>query len=342
MKPVYGIGIESSCDETGVALVKDGIEIISNPLFSQINLHTGYGGVIPELASRSHLEKIPFLVGQALSDLHQAPDYIAVTVKPGLAGSLLVGYNTALALSDFYQVPLIPVHHLEAHFHAVSLDTGQMLNYPFLGLLVSGGNSALYRVDGPGQISVLGDTRDDAAGEALDKAASLLSLPYPGGPHIEKAAAEAGIENMKNPLPVVLRDQPADRYEFSFSGLKTALLYLLQKEPDQYSTAQIAAFFQERLFEIFFRNTRRVLKNTDLKTMIAAGGVTANRYLRAGLEKITVEAGVEFHVPPLNLCTDNGAMIAAAGYASYRQGNIPRQYHVSSDNRFSFTALRER
>ena len=306
------------------------------------------GGWFLKIASRSHLEKIPYLLKEVLEDhlKNIKPDYIAVTVRPGLLGSLLIGYNTALALSIYYKKPLIPIHHLEAHFYAVLLS-GYMIHYPFLGLLVSGGNSTLYIVKGLGEIEMIGDTHDDACGEALDKAAQLLGLPYPGGPHIEQMSnsflkaklAEGHSEkniHSRNPLPQILKEQRKDEFHFSFSGIKTALLYMIKKNKDQYSKAEMAYYFQQRLIQIILRNVQKALDKYDLNMVVAAGGVMANKTLREALSKMLQERqrNVVLQIPPIKFCTDNGAMIASTGYLYYQKAAWPIENGISSNPSF--------
>lgn len=334
MAEILGIGIESSCDETGVTLIKNGKEVIKNSLFSQIELHKEFGGVVPENASRAHLEKIPWLIQDTIDAVpsNASLQYIAVTARPGLVGSLLVGFNAALALGAHYNIPVIPVHHLEAHLYAV-LPSGYGIPYPFLGLLLSGGNSALYHVTGLGQIEVIADTFDDAAGEALDKAASILGLPYPGGPHIEKAAAIAEPGPDSNPLPRVLKDQKDHEFNFSFSGLKTALLYLTRSE-HSYTTEQLAFYFQQRVFEAIIRNTTKAAEHLGLDSVIAAGGVMANSTLRESLQLALSQIHTKLIVPEKKFCTDNAAMVAALGHEYFQTGRWPQPVNVSSENSF--------
>ncbi|MDH5720594.1 MAG: tRNA (adenosine(37)-N6)-threonylcarbamoyltransferase complex transferase subunit TsaD [Spirochaetia bacterium] len=336
----YGIGIESSCDETGVSLIKNAAEIIKNPLFSQIEIHKKYGGVVPEKAGRAHLEKIPYLTKEITDFITEKKikvSYIAVTMRPGLIGSLLVGYNTAMALGLFYKAPVIPIHHLEAHLYAAVLE-GHQIKYPFIGLLLSGGNSAFYIVEGLSKIKKIGDTLDDACGEAYDKAAALLNLPYPGGPHIEKKAADflasegsskERVDSM-NPLPVILKDQPASKLDFSFSGIKTALLYYLQKNENMHSKEAMAYYFQERAIEIVARNLKRAIRNYQVLNVIAAGGVMANKTLKEKIKKVCEKEKAEFIAPSPALCTDNAGMVAALGYQYFISGSWPNENRVSS------------
>lgn len=328
MDDIYGIGIESSCDETGIAIIKNGRQIVINPVFSQVEQHKIYGGVVPEMASRLHLEKFPQLLKEIMEKEAEALSkisYIAVTVKPGLVGSLLIGYHIALGLRSIFPVPVIPVNHLEAHFYASRLS-GENPEYPFLGLLLSGGNSAIFRVSGPGKMKILGDTFDDACGEALDKAASMLGLNYPGGPEIEKKADLFNIkktgEKIKNPLPKILAGQGRQEYNFSYSGLKTALYYWLQSH-GKTETEYLAWCFQERAFEIVERNLKNALMNENIKTLVAAGGVMANGTLRKRLLALSEPLKVRFICPPANLCTDNGAMVGALGYVYFKEKIFP-------------------
>lgn len=345
---IFGLGIESSCDETGVAIIKNGEEVISNPLFSQIESHRMYGGVVPEHASRMHLEKFPSLIQAALDEFKKKNgksrlSYIAVTTRPGLIGSLLMGYNAALALSSIHQVPVIPIHHLEAHFYASSIDK-KMPAYPFIGLLLSGGNSSLFLVRGLGDMQIIGDTYDDAAGEALDKAASLLGLEYPGGPSIQQEA-EKFIKrndarvipqiNKQNPFPKILKGQSPEQFDFSFSGLKTSLLYYTQKNPDL-DIQRTAYYYQERVIEIILRNLENAVKNLGISRVIAAGGVTANKFLRAGLGELAHRHSLDLRIPPIYLCTDNGAMVGALGYHYFKEGSWPSIKKVSSSKSFTW------
>ena len=364
-----GVAVESSCDETGVAVVSESNELLSNPLFSQIELHKEYGGVVPEIASREHMAKLPLLMKEAISvacqklniddkELLTRVKFIAVTVRPGLVGSLLVGYNGALVLKDMLQVPLIPVHHLEAHLYAVILE-GKSIQYPFLGVLLSGGNTILLQVDGLANIKILGNTMDDACGEALDKAASLLGLPYPGGPYMEKAAnkfldhvaknnLEIGVIDKANPLPKVLANQKKTIFAFSYSGLKTALLYKIKKinsigqlenieqaKDILNSVEALAYYFQQRLFEIVNRNISNILKHDSrFKQVIMAGGVAANQTLKKKLANTIEKYDIAFDVPSPKYCTDNAAMIAITALQYYRNGTWPTINKVTSQNDF--------
>lgn len=340
------LAFESSCDETGVALVADGRRVIAAPLFSQIATHRPYGGIVPEYASRAHLEKFTLLTDEILKQHALKPgdlDYVAVTTRPGLIGALLVGYQTAMATARHFKAPLIGVHHLEAHLAAVRLS-GMEIPYPALGLLLSGGNSAIYRLEKPGKVRLIGDTLDDAAGEALDKAAQILSFGYPGGPLIEKAASryaesrgiqpgeEEKLEN-ENIFPVILKSLERDKVCFSFSGIKTALLRRHSDNPGN-DTDQLAFYYQERIVEHILRNLRHALSGTGKLPVIAAGGVLANRRLRRGLEKVAAAAGVNLLVPEFRFCTDNAAMVAAAAQLYFENGLTSPYENVTSGNAF--------
>ena len=333
MKDIYGIGIETSCDETSVSLVKNGNEVIKNLVYTQIDLHSQYGGVVPEIASRAHLEKIPYLL-QEIINLGIEPNYISVTNRPGLTGSLLIGYNTALALSLHIKKPVIPINHLEAHLYA-SKFSGYTITYPYIGLLVSGGNTALYKITSLGKIEVIGDTFDDACGEALDKAAQLLKLPYPGGPYIEKYASSfldkqmllekeypnQKKEAMRNPFPKIMTTQKENEFNFSFSGLKTSLLYTIQKQTEAPNVEYLCYHYQMRIIEAIVTNTVKACNTYKINKVVAAGGVMANKTLRSRLHNELKLHNTDLHIPPIEYCGDNGAMIAALGYEYFKQGS---------------------
>lgn len=345
MKPVYGLGIESSCDETALAVLKDGVEVLSKPLFSQIALHEDYGGIVPEIASRAHLEKLPLLLDQCMQDLAEANlslndlSYVAVTMRPGLQGSLLIGYQAALAISHQANAALIPIHHLEAHFYAARFSQWSP-SYPFLGVLLSGGNSSMFVVNGLGNLEKIADTMDDAAGEALDKAAALLGLPYPGGPSLDRlASVYEELPEEENPLPVILSDQPRSLFDFSFSGLKTALLYTIKKQPE-YSKEKLAFYFRERIIQLVTRNLKKAILKTSLRTVIAAGGVLANPRLGKRLKELAQEMNVEIIIPAREYCTDNAVMVSSLGHCYFTSGEIPESYFVTSKNNFTWEKLR--
>lgn len=314
---VLGMGLESSCDETAVAIVADGKEILSHAIFSQIHLHQEYYGVVPEIASRAHLEVINDLIDHCFNEASitfKDLSYVAATYRPGLVGSLLVALQSAKAISFTLSIPLIAVHHLEAHLYAPFLE-GHGIEFPFIGLLVSGGNTALYVVKDFGTFELLGNTTDDAVGEAFDKVAKFLSLGYPGGPIIEMLASKATV---KKPIfPKILADSN-ESYSFSYSGLKTAVINYIHDHPDADIT-EIAYSFQERALEILVRRLFDASKRLKIHTLVVAGGVASNKRLR----ELIVEKKKEYHkifFPSPILCTDNGAMVAGIGYQYYKKG----------------------
>jgi N6-L-threonylcarbamoyladenine synthase len=311
------LGIETSCDETGVALFEAGRGIRAERLASQVAIHAAFGGVVPELASRDHIAKLLPMVhtvlgeaGCALEDL----DAIAYTAGPGLIGALMVGGSLASSLAYALKIPAIPVHHLEGHLLACMLET-ERPEFPFLGLLVSGGHSQLIEVSGIGRYRIIGETLDDAAGEAFDKVARLLGLPYPGGPQLAALAASGNPERFNLPRP--LRNQGLD---MSFSGLKTAMRLAIEasRAPDGVLTdavrADLAASFQAAVVDTLTGKCRQALEATGLSRLIVAGGVGANRALRANLAAMCERLGARVYYPKPALCTDNGAMIAYAGW----------------------------
>ncbi len=306
------LGIETSCDETAAAVVEDGTKILSNEIASQIEIHARYGGIVPEVASRQHILAIIPILEQAMAKAKVSwhdLDGIAVTMGPGLAGSLLVGVSVAKALALAQQLPLIGVNHLEAHIYANWLSGDQPL-FPLICLIVSGGHSDLVLMRNHLDYVLLGRTRDDAAGEAFDKAARILGLGYPGGPAIEKAARE-GIASIKLP-----RAWLKGTNDFSFSGLKTALLRLA--EGDKVSTvADAAASFQEAVIDVLVTKTVAIAKEHRVKQILLAGGVAANKPLRRRLRE---SSDIPVLVPEPILCTDNAAMVAAGGYFRFQAG----------------------
>lgn len=314
---VIGLGLESSCDETAAAVVRGGTEVLSSCIFSQIALHKDYFGVVPEIASRAHLEVINGLIRKALLDAgagFEDLSYVAATQRPGLVGSLLIGLQSAKAISYAKGIPLIPVNHLEAHLYAPFLE-GADLSFPYIGLLVSGGNTALYRVDGIGELTVLGRTVDDAVGEAFDKVAKFLDLEYPGGPVIERLARRA--KNRKIIFPKILPD-PEEGYRFSYSGLKTAVINFIRNNPDA-DRADIVYSFQERALEILVRRLFDAARKEGIGKMVVAGGVAANGRLRELLWERKSDHETVL-IPSIALCTDNAAMVAGLGYRYFAQG----------------------
>lgn len=317
-RDVIGLGLESSCDETAVAVVKNGREILSNIVFSQIALHKEYSGVVPEIASRAHLEHINSVVGEALKQAgvsFKRLDYAAATNRPGLVGALLIALQSAKAVSFALGIPLIAVNHLEAHLYAPFLE-GNELEFPYIGLLVSGGNTAVYDVSGIGAMECMCTTIDDAVGEAFDKAAKYLGLDYPGGPVIEKLAKTAVKKEMLFPKILPL---PGDR-RFSYSGIKTAVVNYVKANPDA-NKAEIVYAFQERALELLIRRVFAVSRELGRKKIIAAGGVAANGRLRQLLEENKLKNEIIIIASP-KLCTDNGAMVAGIGFHYYISGRF--------------------
>jgi N6-L-threonylcarbamoyladenine synthase len=311
------LGIETSCDETAAAIVEDGSRVISNVVASQIDIHARYGGVVPEVASRQHLLTIIPVIGQAMTGLSwQDIDGIAVTFGPGLAGSLLVGVNVAKAIALARKLPLVGVNHLEAHIYANWLDSTpagnkEVVKFPCLCLIVSGGHSDLVMMKGHGRFEKLGRTRDDAAGEAFDKAARILGLGYPGGPAIEQASRSG------SPCLSLPRAWLKDSYDFSFSGLKTALWHLVQK--GGVSVADAAASFQLAVADVLATKTIEVARQLQVKQILLSGGVAANKMLT---QQFLANSLVPVLIPGPHLCTDNAAMVAACGYYHFQTDTI--------------------
>ncbi len=317
-KETYILGIETSCDETAVAIVKNGTTIITNVVASQIKSHQRFGGVVPEIASRHHVEQITIVLDEAFekSGLTWADiDAIAVTEGPGLVGALLIGVNAAKAIAFTQQKPLIGVHHIAGHIYANRLE--QSFEFPLVALIVSGGHTELIYMKEHGHYEVIGETRDDAAGEAFDKVARMLDLPYPGGPQIDRLAAtgQATID-----FPRAWLEQGS--YDFSFSGLKSAVINKIHNAEQRGETLKkedIAASFQASVIEVLVEKTYRAAQNYHAKQVIVAGGVAANNGLRQALEE-KFQHDIPMQIPSLGLCTDNAAMIAAAGTVAYEQG----------------------
>ena len=321
MPPMLILGIESSCDETGVALY-DAAEsrLLAHALHSQILMHQDYGGVVPELASRDHIRRTVPLLRKVLQESGRSLDElaaIAYTQGPGLAGALLVGASFAEGLAAALGIPVLPVHHLEGHLLSPLLSS-RPPTFPFVALLVSGGHSQLMRVSGVGQYELLGETLDDAAGEAFDKTAKLLGLPYPGGAALSEMATQGRPEMVKLPRPML----HSGDFDFSFSGLKTAVLTRVREigEPDAQQRADIAHGFQQAIVEVLVRKALRAVRDSGLRRLVVAGGVGANRELRRQLDAGAAKAKIEVFYPELEFCTDNGAMIALVGGLRYRAG----------------------
>lgn len=307
------LSIESSCDETAAAVVEDGQTIRSNIVASQINIHAEYGGVVPEIASRKHLETISVVIEEAL---HKAGVVIAqmegivVTQGPGLAGALLVGISTAKALSYGLQVPVAGVNHIEAHILAIQLE--QAVEFPYIALAVSGGHTHLYEVHGVGHYKTMGQTLDDAAGEAFDKVAKLMGLPYPGGAMIDRLAAEGDPKSIRFPRPLMREDN----CNFSFSGLKTAVLNYVQKQHQAIDGAvlrDICASFQAAVCDVLVGKTALAIASSGINRLVVAGGVACNSGLRTAMAKFAHENNVQLYIPSPGLCSDNAAMLAVPG-----------------------------
>lgn len=320
MSEQFILGIETSCDETAASVVKNGREVISNVVASQIDIHKRYGGVVPEIASRQHVGNMTIVIEEAMRQAgldFKDLTAIAVTQGPGLVGALLIGVEAAKALAYAHSLPLIPVHHIAGHIYA-NCFVAEM-KFPLIALVVSGGHTELIYMKEHGHFEVIGETRDDAAGEAYDKVARTLNLPYPGGPHIDRLAQD-GEPTIDFPR-AWLED---GSYDFSFSGLKSAVINMqhnAKQRGEEVNPAEIAASFQESVIDVLVTKTIRAAKEYEAKQILVAGGVAANRGLRNRLnEKIAELRGVELVIPPLKYCTDNAAMIAAAGSVFYEKG----------------------
>ena len=320
MKDIYILAIESSCDETSIAIVKNGVEVITNIVSSQINVHELFGGVVPEIASRMHIENITIVLDQALKTSGMSMDdidAIAVTYGPGLIGSLLVGLQAAKTLSFIYNKPLVPVHHIAGHIYANNI--GKAMNFPLISLVVSGGHTELVLMKENYSFEYIGGTLDDAVGECYDKVARVIGLAYPGGPKLD-ALAHTGIDSYNLPLPL-----DDDSYNFSFSGLKSSVINLKHNEEqrgNKINTANLAASFQNRVIKILTKKTMKALKKYNVDNLIIAGGVSANKGLRDEFKKLCDENNINLSIPDLKYCTDNAAMIGAAGYYAYKLSRI--------------------
>jgi N6-L-threonylcarbamoyladenine synthase len=316
VKPIYILAIETSCDDTSVAIVENGKVIRSNVVSSQIEIHQRYGGVVPEVASRKHVESITWMLEEAMQEAGIALEdlsAIAVTQGPGLVGSLLVGVVAGKALACALELPLIGVHHIAGHIYANQLV--HQLEYPLMALVVSGGHTELVYMEGPGSFKIIGRTRDDAAGEAYDKVARAMHLPYPGGPYIDRLAQEAEQE-----IHMPRAWMEPDSYDFSFSGLKSAVLNVVNQSKmrgEALQTAQIAKGFQASVIDVLVEKASRAVREYGAKQLLLAGGVAANQGLRSRLKERCEQLQVPLLVPPLNLCTDNAAMIAAAAFLKW-------------------------
>ncbi len=320
---VYTLALESSCDETAAAIIQDGRTVLSNIISSQIPIHQKYGGVVPEIASRQHIENVMPVIDSALEEAHLTLDdidHIAVTAGPGLVGALLVGVATAKALAFSRDIPLVGVNHMEGHIFANFLANKE-LEPPFLSLVVSGGHTMLVVVRDYNTFEVLGQTRDDAAGESFDKIARVMGYPYPGGPHIDALAKEGDPEAIAFPKALSQKGN----FEFSFSGLKSAVLNYLNSckmKNIEYNPHDVAASFQKAVVDVLVEKTREAAKETGMKIVTVAGGVSANSALQKQLADMCREEGLEFYMPAGVLYTDNAAMIGCRGYYMAQNGEF--------------------
>lgn len=322
------LGIESSCDETGVAIVHTTKGLLAHALHSQISMHAEYGGVVPELASRDHIRRLLPLIEQCLDEAQlqrQDLDYIAYTAGPGLAGALLVGASVANALAWALQIPAYPIHHLEGHLLSPLMADPQP-PFPFVALLVSGGHTQLMRVGGVNDYQLLGETLDDAAGEAFDKTAKLLGLDYPGGPALAALAQQGQAERIELPRPML----HSKDFDFSFSGLKTAVLTRLRAAEgeqlvDEQFRADCAAATEQAIVDVLVAKSIAATQEAGVQNLVVAGGVGANRQLRAQLKEQAAAKGIQVFYPPIEFCTDNGAMIAFAAAMRLQHGLEPDQ-----------------
>ena len=319
-KDVYILAIESSCDETSMAIIKNGTDNIATTILTQMDTHAAFGGVVPEIASRMHSENITMVLEDVLNKANmkvEDVDAIAVTYAPGLLGSLLVGIEAAKTLALVYNKPLIKVNHLAGHIYANNLV--QKMEFPLLALVISGGHTELVLMEDDDKFKVLGETLDDAIGEVYDKVARVLDLPYPGGPNIEKYA-EQGTPSYELPIPM-----NNDELNFSYSGLKSAVINLVHNEKQRGNEIRkydLAASFQKVAIDELVRKTELAIKKYNIKRLIVAGGVTANKYLRSEMEKLANKYDVNLTVPPIKYCTDNAAMIGCAAYPLYLKNDF--------------------
>lgn len=317
------LSIESSCDETAAAVVEDGREVLSNVVSTQIEKHKIFGGVVPEIASRLHTENISWVVSKALQDASctlEDIEAIAVTNEPGLIGALLVGVNYAKGLAFSADKPLVPVHHLRSHI-AANYITHKDLKPPFICLVVSGGNTLICKVNDYTDFEIIGKTRDDAAGEAMDKAARTLGIPYPGGVNLDKIAKNGDANKYKFPHPKV----DGSPYDFSFSGLKTSVINLChnaEQKGEELNAADVGASFINAVVDSLIEKTTLAMNNYNEKTLVLAGGVSANSVLRERIKNEAEKHGWKLYLPDLSLCGDNGAMVGAQGYFEYINGSL--------------------
>ena len=317
-KEIYILGIETSCDETSVSIVKNGNEEINTVVLSQMKTHSNYGGVVPEIANRMHVESITLVVEECLNNANMKMEditAIAVTYGPGLIGCLLIGVSLATTLSYIYNKPLIPVNHIAGHIYANNLVTD--MKFPLIALVISGGHTELIYMKDNYSFEKIGGTLDDSVGECYDKVARVINLPYPGGPLVDKLSYE-GTDSYNLPLPL-----DDDSYNFSFSGIKSAVINLAHNElqrGNEIRKENLACSFQNRVVEILSKKTMKALKNYNVSNLIIAGGVSANSKIRSTFEKLCKENDINLTIPEIKYCTDNAAMIAAAGYFAYKKG----------------------
>lgn len=320
MKDVYILGIESSCDETSCSIVANGRKEIATIISSQIDIHKEYGGVVPEIASREHVKNITIVIEECLKKANMSMediDAIAITYGPGLIGSLLIGLEAAKTLAFIYNKPLVPVHHIAGHIYANSLE--KEMKFPLLALIVSGGHTELVIMEDHYKFRKIGGTLDDAIGECYDKVARVIGLEYPGGPKVDKLAS---IGKSTYNLPIPLND---DSYNFSFSGLKSAVINLnhkLEQRGEEINKEDLAASFQKVAISSIINKTKKAIENYNIKNLIVAGGVAANKGLRSEVYKLGEELNIDITIPNMKYCTDNAAMIATAGYYAYKDGRI--------------------
>ncbi len=322
MNDTYVLGIESSCDETSVSIVKNGCDEIATVVLSQMDTHANYGGVVPEIASRMHVENITIVIEECLNKANMKMDdidLIAVTYGPGLIGCLLIGVEAAVTLSYIYNKPLIPVHHIAGHIYANNINN--QIKFPLIALVVSGGHTELVYMKDHYSFEKIGGTLDDAVGECYDKVARVINVPYPGGPLVDKLSYE-GKDTYDLPLPM-----DDNSYNFSFSGIKSAVINLVHNETQRGNKIRkedIACSFQNRVVEILSKKTMKALKEYNVKNLIIAGGVSANSGIRNKFKELCEKEGINLSIPSIKYCTDNATMIAAAGYFAYKKGKIAR------------------
>lgn len=333
MKDTYILGIETSCDETSCSIVKNGCEEINTVVLSQVDIHTLYGGVVPEIASRNHVKDIVFVIDKCLKDANLTMDdidAIAVTHGPGLVGSLLVGLEAAKTISYIYNKPLVPVHHIRSHIYANNIE--RKMEFPLMALIISGGHTELLYMKDHFDYEVVGKTLDDAVGECYDKVGRVINVPYPGGPVIDNLAHIG--KNTYN-LPIPLNDES---FNFSFSGLKSAVINLvhnLEQKNEKINKEDLACSFQNVVTQVLTSKTIRAMKEYNVKNLILAGGVAANKGIREKFEELKQENDINFSYPSIKYCTDNATMVAAAGYFLYKKGEIS-DLRINADSNAKF------